>query len=85
MMIWMSRRMIDWKALKAYGGRYLLASVVMFALVHLCGYIVKNDFLCLAIQLCLGVGVYGCLLLMMKDTLVLQACKTVLGKLKRHG
>src|SRR5699024_7920484 len=50
-MIWLSRKMIDWKTMKVFAGRYVAASFVMFCLVHLIGYFVQNDFICLFVQI----------------------------------
>ena len=83
MMIWMSRNMIDWKAMGRFGWRYVFASAVMFCIVHLCGYFIQNNFLCLTVQVCIGIAVYCGILLLMKDELILSLCNLILKKVKK--
>lgn len=70
-MIWLSRKMIDWKTMKIFAGRYVVASFVMFCLVHLIGYFVQNDFICLFAQICVGIITYSCILLLIRDELII--------------
>lgn len=76
-MIYMSREMVDWKAIKKSFIQYFLISFGMFALVYGMGIFIKNDYVCIASQIVAGISVYFIALLMFKDQLVVGLLKSV--------
>lgn len=70
LMIYMSRKMINWHMIFSVGSKYILISFIMFFCVHMCGYFIDSNFICIIIQIIIGVMFYGCTLLLMRDQLI---------------
>lgn len=83
LMIWMSKKMIDWHMIFSMGSKYIILSLIMFLCVHSCGYFIKNDFLCIIIQITIGVMLYGGALLLIKDQLIYELLNYINCKIKR--
>lgn len=80
-MIYLSRKMIDWKEISKSFMKYLLCAFVMFLLVKGISQIPCNMFLSLVLQMGAGAVFYFCLLFFNKDELFLYYISVLTHKL----
>lgn len=83
LMIWMSRKMIEWKKIVSHAKNYLFAGVVMFCLVRILGRIISNDIICVGVQIAIGAVIYGAVLMVLKDDLVYEFRKNLLVRIRK--
>ena len=83
-MIFLSRKMVDWKAFMSYFLKYLICSCIMFIEVIYINTLVHNKELAMIIQIITGALIYAALLLILKDKYVLKMLYDITGKLKKQ-
>ncbi len=74
------RKFFDLKKVSTLSYRYLLASIIMFIICFPISIFIKNHFICLVMQIFLGITIYLIILFIQKDSFLLS----VISKLKNR-
>jgi O-antigen/teichoic acid export membrane protein len=83
--IYMSRKYVNFKIIFSSGSKYFLFSIIMFVPVFIIGQILPARFLTTLVQVIVGIGIYGILLLITKNKLVFEMLSLILSKLKKDN
>lgn len=70
--IFYTRKDFDWKEIIRMSFNYLIASLLMFVVCVIIGKNISNNFISLIIQVIVGGSIYGVILLILKDKLIIE-------------
>lgn len=83
MMINLSKEMIDGKRIFHAFLRYGVTSLLMFFAVIYLGSLIRNDWLCIFVQVTSGAAIYGLSLILIRDRLTTEMLCTILNKIRK--
>lgn len=77
--IFYTRKDFDWKEIIRMSFNYLIASLLMFVVCLIIGKNIRNNFISLVVQVVVGGIIYGVILIILKDKLVIELLNRLKG------